>query len=187
MKSTPGRIVVNHDWRCDLYPTIRARASSEGVMKISDEEFLCGVCQLCPFSVDTFPNGDGLLRDGAFRAIAWLRPDGWADIITGDDFYDFDPGTEPIETTFLHHDFGLPLGKRACEIVKEFIEIWGLAPELQRRRELLRLGELPSPVDKLAEKWAFAKSELSFYAKRRDDFYFTYSTRTQASVATGAI
>lgn len=156
-------------------------------MKISDEEFLCGVCQLCPFSVDTFPNGDGLLRDGAFRAIAWLRLDGWADIITGDDFYDFDPGTEPIETTYLHHDFGLPLGKRTREIVKEFIEIWELTPELRRRRELLRLGKLPCPVDKLVEKWAPAKSEPSRYAKGRDDFYLTYSSRAQAAVATGAI
>lgn len=156
-------------------------------MIISHEDFLCGVWQLCPFSVDTFPNGDGLLRDGAFRAIAWLRPDGWADIITGDDFYDFYPGTEPIETTFLHHDFGLPLGKRAREIVKEFIEIWGLAPELRRRRELLRLGRLPSPVDKRMEKRAYPEINDVTRERARDDFYFHFPSRPQASNSLGAV
>jgi hypothetical protein len=42
----------------------------------------------------------------------------------------------------LHHDFSFPPGKRAHDKIRAYIDMRGLAPELQRRRELLRRGEL---------------------------------------------
>lgn len=107
-----------------------------------DEEFcrrdwIAAQWQLCPNKIAFEGRGDCVILDGCFRPIARIFADERTEILNPDAEFGASCGVE-----LIHHDFGLPPGKPARDMLRGYIEKYRLAPELQRRRELLRRGEL---------------------------------------------
>ena len=113
-------------------------SKTEQLPRIDPIEFKAGVWQLCPHSIILERGGVAALRDGAGRPIIRVFEDESSEILSPDaEVFSID--RSPV---FLHSDFGLPPGPQARKTIAQYIETYKLAPELRRRKELLRRGEL---------------------------------------------
>ena len=114
------------------------RPETERLPRIDPIEFEAGVWQLCPYIVFLVGGGDCVIADGAGRPIVRVFADERIEILSPD------AAINSIDRSpaFLHYDFGLPPGRQARKIIRAFIDTYQLAPELRRRRELLRRGKL---------------------------------------------
>lgn len=108
------------------------------IASVNPNEFLAAQWQLCPNAVVFETRGDCVIIDGAGRPIARVFADESTEVLSPD------AKISPVDFTpaLLHCDFGLPPGPRARKKIVAYIDKYGLAPELRRRRELLRCGKL---------------------------------------------
>lgn len=114
------------------------RPEAERIASIDPNEFLAAQWQLCPSAVILEAGGDCVIIDGAGRPIVRVFADESTEVLSPN------AKLNPIDLTpaFLHYDFGLPPGRRARAKIAAYIDKYGLAPELRRRRELLQYGAL---------------------------------------------
>lgn len=92
---------------------------------------------LCPYGEWTEHDGSRVIFDRKYRPIVRARPDGSTTIVPSDEFIEF------VSERFLHGGFGCSPDRVTRKIVTEIIERYDLTPELRRRLELLKRGELP--------------------------------------------
>ncbi|MBN9492935.1 hypothetical protein J0H33_06255 [bacterium] len=100
---------------------------------------------LCPFGAWTERNGSGVIFDRAYRPIIRVMRGGATEIVPPDEFISY------RRQRYFHRGFGWSPDIETREIVTQIIAKYDLAPELRRRRDLLRRGELPR-CDWLAQK-----------------------------------
>jgi len=128
----------------DMNTVLAERAARVQIAPYSNEDddfrrrdWIAAQWQLCPYLIAFEGKGDCVIVDGCGRPIARVFADERVEILDPDDEFGSSHGL-----TFIHYDLGLPPEKPVRDYVRRYIETYKLAPELQRRRELLRRGEL---------------------------------------------
>ncbi|MCK1615439.1 hypothetical protein IVA96_01755 [Bradyrhizobium sp. 159] len=111
---------------------------AERIASTDPNDFKAAQWQLCPNAVVFETRGDCVIIDGAGRPIARVFADESTEVLSPDAKIN----AVDLTPALLHYDFGLPPGQRARKKIVAYIDKYGLAPELRRRRELLRCGKL---------------------------------------------
>lgn len=95
------------------------------------------IWRLAPLGYWIEEDNSRVIFDGFYQPIFRIRADGLKEIV---------PSDEVIRFYYEHHyhmGFGADPDPETRAIVSTLIEFHGLKPELSRRKELLRLGQLP--------------------------------------------
>lgn len=92
---------------------------------------------LCPYGWWQEDDDSYVIFDRAYRPIFRVHLNGDAEIVRSDEFIQY------RTQRWLHRGFGSRPDDNTKCIVVDLIARYNLAPELRRRRELLRRGQLP--------------------------------------------
>lgn len=91
---------------------------------------------LCPYGEWMEHDGGRVIFDRRYRPIIRIKPDGSTEIVPSDEFI------ELVGQRWFHGGFGCSPDRATRKIVTELIERYDLAPELRRRLQRLKRGEI---------------------------------------------